>query len=335
MLYGLLDEARERSERALRDVNAQGAPGGTHQARLERDVSAAEHAAAPRAAQRDRARPVLRPHRRREPGHPVHRPHRPARRRLRPQADRLARPRGAPVLRRHARATRQALSAAATSTPARRTVTGLDDEVFDLDKLSDTDRLNLSGEAALIAAVSSARTGRMADVVATIQAEQDRVIRSGPGRRARRPGRPGHRQDGRRAAPRRLPALHAPPRARAPRRPGHRAEPHVPALHQPGPAQSLGETDVVLRTLGDAVPRRARDGHRDPAAVVKGDERMAEVLRRAVRNPQRVPQVGHRRRRRRHRRPAAPRRDPARPRPRPRRCAGRTTWPASSSSPRC
>src|SRR5262249_4002080 len=60
----------------------------------------------------------------------------------------------------------------------RRVVTGVDDEVFDLDKLSDKDRSTLSGEAALIAAVSAARTGRMADVVATIQAEQDRVIRA-------------------------------------------------------------------------------------------------------------------------------------------------------------
>ena len=43
MLYALLDEARERSERALREIRAQGTPGGTHQARLERDVSAAEY----------------------------------------------------------------------------------------------------------------------------------------------------------------------------------------------------------------------------------------------------------------------------------------------------
>src|SRR5258708_31582734 len=45
MLYGLLDAARARSEEALKDVNAQGRPGGTHQARLERDVSAAERQA--------------------------------------------------------------------------------------------------------------------------------------------------------------------------------------------------------------------------------------------------------------------------------------------------
>ena len=43
MLYGLLDQARERSEQELTSVRAQGGVGGTHQARLERDVSAAEH----------------------------------------------------------------------------------------------------------------------------------------------------------------------------------------------------------------------------------------------------------------------------------------------------
>ena len=43
MLYGLLDQARERSELELASVRAQGGAGGTHQARLERDVSSAEH----------------------------------------------------------------------------------------------------------------------------------------------------------------------------------------------------------------------------------------------------------------------------------------------------
>src|SRR5215472_15454057 len=172
MLYGLLDEARLRSEQALTDVRAQGAPGGTHQARLERDVSAAEHERRliqltnterglcfgrtddeheatlyiGRIGLRDddyelklidwRA-PAARPFYAATPGNPE-----------------------GLVRRRHIYT-------------RRRTVTGVDDEVFNLDKLSDTDKLNLSGEAALIAAVSSARTGRMADVVATIQAEQD------------------------------------------------------------------------------------------------------------------------------------------------------------------
>src|SRR5580693_38985 len=43
MLYGLLDQARERSELELASVRAQGGAGGTHRARLERDVSSAEH----------------------------------------------------------------------------------------------------------------------------------------------------------------------------------------------------------------------------------------------------------------------------------------------------
>jgi DNA helicase IV len=43
MLYGLLDAARQRSEHELSSVRARGGAGGTHQARLERDVSAAEH----------------------------------------------------------------------------------------------------------------------------------------------------------------------------------------------------------------------------------------------------------------------------------------------------
>src|ERR1700691_4510706 len=42
MLYALLDQARQRSERELAGVRARGGAGGTHQARLERDVSAAE-----------------------------------------------------------------------------------------------------------------------------------------------------------------------------------------------------------------------------------------------------------------------------------------------------
>ena len=43
MLYALLDESRERGEQALSEVRAQGGAGGTHQARLERDVAAAEY----------------------------------------------------------------------------------------------------------------------------------------------------------------------------------------------------------------------------------------------------------------------------------------------------
>ena len=59
-----------------------------------------------------------------------------------------------------------------------RTVVGVEDEVLDLEHMDGDERATLSGEGALLAAIGSARTGRMADIVATIQGEQDRVIRS-------------------------------------------------------------------------------------------------------------------------------------------------------------
>ena len=62
-----------------------------------------------------------------------------------------------------------------------REVLGIEDDVLDLESLSDAERDDLSGEAALLAALTASRTGRMADIVATIQDEQDRIIRSGLG----------------------------------------------------------------------------------------------------------------------------------------------------------
>lgn len=58
-----------------------------------------------------------------------------------------------------------------------RTLTGLDDEVFDADA-SQAAGHALVGEGALLRAISGRRTGRMGDIVATIQADQDRAIRA-------------------------------------------------------------------------------------------------------------------------------------------------------------
>ena len=58
-----------------------------------------------------------------------------------------------------------------------REVLGIEDDVLDLESLTDTERDHLSGEAALLAALTASRTGRMGDIVATIQDEQDRIIR--------------------------------------------------------------------------------------------------------------------------------------------------------------
>jgi len=287
MLYRLLDQARERSEHELTSVRARGEAGGTHQARLERDVSAAEHER--RLAQLnltenglcfgrvddeqkatlyigriglrgdefelkliDWRAPAARPFYAATPGNPV-----------------------GLVRRRHIYT-------------RRRRVTGVDDEVFDLDKLSETDRATLSGEAALIAAVSAARTGRMADVVATIQAEQDRVIRSELAGVLVVQGGPG---TGKTVA-----ALH---------RAAYLLYTHRRALERRGVLvigpnatflryisqvlPSLGETDVVLHTLGDLFPGVTASDTRDPAAVVKGGDRMVRFMQQAVRDRQRVP----------------------------------------------
>lgn len=53
----------------------------------------------------------------------------------------------------------------------------IDDEVFD-ETGAERNHLNVVGEAALLTAVSKKRTGRMGDIVATIQREQDMAIRA-------------------------------------------------------------------------------------------------------------------------------------------------------------
>ena len=116
--------------------------------------------------------------------------------------------------------------------------------------------LPIGGPAALLAALDRARSGRMTDIVSTIQAEQDEIIRVAAERRARRPGRPRHRQDGGGPAPRRLPALHPPVPARAPGRAGGRPQPPLPPLHRTGAAVAGGDRR-------DPVDHR-RTGARDP-----------------------------------------------------------------------
>ena len=58
-----------------------------------------------------------------------------------------------------------------------RRITGIDDEVFDGQAVAERG-LVLLGEGALLASLDRARSGRMGDIVATIQKEQDEIIRS-------------------------------------------------------------------------------------------------------------------------------------------------------------
>ncbi|MDQ1628723.1 MAG: hypothetical protein QOI54_2467 [Actinomycetota bacterium] len=171
----------------------------------------------------------------------------------------------------------------------RRVVTGLEDEVLDLDQLDQAEQATLSGEGALMAAVGAARTGRMADIVATIQAEQDRVIRSDLGGVLVVQGGPG---TGKTAV-----ALH---------RAAYLLYTHRERLARSGVLvvgpnslflryieqvlPSLGETGVVMSTPGELFPGvRGVEDEAGEVAALKGDRRMARVISRAVRARQRVP----------------------------------------------
>ncbi|MCC2335215.1 HelD family protein [Cellulomonas wangsupingiae] len=177
---------------------------------------------------------------------------------------------------------------------AGRRVTGLEDDVLDLDGLASAGvdpatLAGVSGEGALLAALGAARTGRMGDIVATIQAEQDAVIRSELVGALVVQGGPG---TGKTAV-----ALH---------RAAYLLYAHRRLLERSGvllvgPSRtflryidqvlpSLGETGVVTATLADLYPGvEARGSEPDEVAEVKGRAVMAHVVARAVRQRQRVP----------------------------------------------
>ena len=170
-----------------------------------------------------------------------------------------------------------------------RTVTGVDDEVFDLDRLSEPERRSLSGEAMLIASITAGRTGRMGDVVATIQAEQDRVIRATLQGVLVVQGGPGTGKTV--AALHRAAYLLYTHRRTLERRGVLVIGPNATFLRYISQVlPSLGETDVVLSSIAELFPGVKAAPDDDPeAAVVKGDDKMVNVLRRAVRNLQQVP----------------------------------------------
>ena len=172
-----------------------------------------------------------------------------------------------------------------------RRVVGLSDEVLDPD-LVDPDSVDTASDSALLAALGAARTGRMGDIVATIQAEQDRIIRSDAAGALVVQGGPG---TGKTAV-----ALH---------RAAYLLYTHRDRFERSGVLvlgptgvflryveavlPSLGETGVVLSSVAELVPgveAAARD--REHVAVVKGDVAMATVLERAVRARERVPEKG-------------------------------------------
>jgi DNA helicase IV len=170
-----------------------------------------------------------------------------------------------------------------------REVIAIEDDVLDLDALSDDQRAQLSGEAALLAALNASRTGRMADIVATIQAEQDRIIRSELPGVLVVAGGPGTGKTA--VALHRAAYLLYTHRERLARRGVLVIGPNPTFLRYiERVLPSLGETGVLLATTGELFPGVTATAEESPeAAALKGDERMAGVLAAAVRDHQRVP----------------------------------------------
>ena len=172
-----------------------------------------------------------------------------------------------------------------------RRVTRIDDEVLDATLLDGDGAANLhQGEGALLNALTQQRTGQMSDIVSTIQSEQDRIIRSGLNGVLVVQGGPG---TGKTAV-----ALH---------RAAYLLYTHRDRLQNSGvlivgPSRSflqyieavlpsLGETGVVLASVGQLYPGIEATGEDAPAvAALKGQTFMADLIARAVRSRQRVPE---------------------------------------------
>src|SRR3984885_14674949 len=169
---------------------------------------------------------------------------------------------------------------------AGRRVVSLDDDVLDLDAV---DESRLAGEAALLASLRRGRTGRMGDIVATIQADQDRIIRADPGGILVVEGGPGTGKTV--VALHRAAYLLSPHRKRLARRGILVLGPSATFLRYIDQVlPSLGESDVVLATTGSLFPGVDARGTDTPqAARVKGDGKMAGVLARAVAGLRQVP----------------------------------------------
>ncbi|HEV7186277.1 MAG TPA: helicase, partial [Blastococcus sp.] len=170
-----------------------------------------------------------------------------------------------------------------------RTVVSIADETLDLDDPDVAQRSGLAGESVLLAALNQTRTGRMTDIVRTIQAEQDRIIRADHRGVLVVQGGPG---TGKTAV-----ALHRAAYLLY----THRERLARSGLLIVGPSPtflryiadvlpSLGETGVVLADLGSLRPGLpASAPERPEVAEVKGRAAMADVVAAAVTERQAVP----------------------------------------------
>lgn len=173
-----------------------------------------------------------------------------------------------------------------------RRVTAVEDDVLDVDALREMGAdTALAGEGALLAALGARRTGRMGDIVATIQAEQDAVIRAPMTGALVVQGGPG---SGKTAV-----ALHRAAYLLY----HHREQLESKGVLLIGPSRtflryidhvlpSLGETGAVSTTLAGLVPGvDATAVEDDEVAQIKGRTDMAAVIASAVRERQRLPRA--------------------------------------------
>lgn len=172
-------------------------------------------------------------------------------------------------------------------TTSGRAVVSIEDELLASDALAD--ELVVAGEGALYAALAQDRTGQMGDIVATIQAEQDAIIRDDVEGILVVQGGPG---TGKTAV-----ALHRAAYLLY----AHRERLQRSGVLLVGPTRvfldyidqvlpSLGESDVVSTTVGDLLPGTStRLREPEEVAEIKGSMEMAHVMDRAVRGLQRVP----------------------------------------------
>lgn len=167
------------------------------------------------------------------------------------------------------------------------TLLGIDDELFGAATQA-LDHGHVQGHGALIAALEESRTGRLSDIVGTIQAEQDLIIRSElPGILVVQGG-PGTGKT--------VVALHRAAYLLY----SHRFPLEGQGVLVVGPNRlflsyieqvlpSLGEAGVKLAVLADLVPHvRVSGNDAVRIAHLKGDLRMVRVVRRAVRDRQRA-----------------------------------------------
>lgn len=174
-----------------------------------------------------------------------------------------------------------------------RRVTAINDEYLDLDAartagVSDGQG-GVGSESALLSALNAARTGHMNDIVETIQSEQDAIIRSEHKSVLVVQGGPGTGKTA--VALHRAAYLLYTYRQQLAKSGVLIIGPNATFLDYIGQVlPSLGETGVLLSTIGDLYPGvKATREDSLRAGEVKGSLAMLEVLKQAVRDRQQVP----------------------------------------------